>query len=249
MRTLILLLIFASTASAADLPKYWSVHIDNVKSSDRDEYEQAGREQAVIRRQILSDHKIDRPPAFAIRTTSGTYLSFRPRENFAAFDDALPPNVRQELNEKAGAIEDRVHASLVAHHSEIWETSVDMSAVPGNATRARGYARLATMRVKPTSFEDFEAVMKRFAEALRKTHPNDVALTFFSTYGDGSFKQLWLSDEQIVGMRDVFKDAFGEEAADGLMKQWKSAVQTVNIVAARPRPDLTATNPENWLQY
>lgn len=250
MRKLIVaLLITASTALAADLPKYWSVHIDTVKSDDRDDYEQAGREQAVVRRQILTDHNIDRPAVFSIRTQDGTYLSFRPRENFAAFDATLPENVREEIKQKAGAIDDRVHASLLDHHSEIWETMPDFSVIPENAARARGYARLATMRIKPTSFGDYSAVMKRFAEALRKTHPHDVVLTFFSTYGDGAYRQLWESDEQIVGMRDVFKEAFGETAADGLMKQWKSAVQSLHIAPAKPRPDLTATSPETWLQY
>lgn len=250
MRKLVIVLVFiASTASAADPPKYWSVHIDTIKSEDRDDYEQASREQAVVRRQILTDHKIDRPPIFAIRMHDGTYLSFRPRENFAAFDATLPAEVREEIKQKAGAIDDRVHASLRDHHSEIWETMQDLSVIPENAARARGYGRLATMRVKPTSFDDYSAVMKRLAEALRKTHPQDVLLTFFSTYGDGAFRQLWTSDEQITGMRDVFKEAFGEEAADGLMKQWKSALQSIHIVPARPRPDLTATTLETWLQY
>lgn len=250
MRKLVFTLLFAaSTATAADLPKYWSVHIDQVRSDVRDEYEQAGREQAVMRRQILTDHKIDRPPIFAVRTQDGMYLSFRPRENFAAFDATLPAEVREEMRQKAGPIDDRVHASLRDHHSEIWETMQELTVIPENAARARGYGRLATMRVKPASFADYNAVMKRFAEALRKTHPHDVLLTFFSTYGDGAFRQLWTSDEQILGMRDVFKEAFGEEAADGLMKQWKSAVQSIHIATARPRPDLTATTAETWLQY
>lgn len=249
MRKLMLLLLLASTATAADLPRYWSVHIDKVRSDDRDEYEQAGREQAVVRRQILTDHNIDRPPVFSIRTHDGTYLSFRPRENFAAFDATLPADVRDEMSQKAGAMDDRVHASLRDHHSEIWETKNDLSVIPENAARARGYSRLATMRVKPTSFDDFEAVLKRFAEALRTTQPKDVLLTFFSTYGDGAFKQLWTSDEQIIGMRDVFVKAFDEDEADELMKRWKNAVTSVHIAPARPRPDLTATTPETWLQY
>jgi hypothetical protein len=245
----LLILVFATSAFAADLPKYWSVHIDTLRSEDRDDYEQAGREQAVVRRQILTDHNIDRPAIFAIRTHDGTYLSFRPRENFAAFDATLPAEVREEIRQKAGTMDDRVHASLRDHHSEIWETMQDLTVIPENAARARGFGRLATIRVKPASFDDFNAVMKRFAEALRKTHPQDVVLTFFSTYGDGAFRQLWTSDEEIVGMRDAFKEAFGEEAADGLMKQWRSAVLSIHVAPARPRPDLTATTPETWLQY
>ena len=91
--------------------------------------------------------------------------------------------------------------------------------------------------------------MKRFAEALRKTSSNDVLLTFLSTYGDGAFKQLWLSNEQIVGMKDTFREAFGDDEAEELMSRWKDAVDSVHISNARPRPDLTATSPENWLQY
>lgn len=249
MRRLLLILGFATSLSAAELPKYWSVHIDKVNSDDRDDYEKAGREQAVVRRQILADHKIDSPPQFAIRTSDGAYLGFRPRENFAAFDSTMPADVRDEMQKRAGAIDDRVHATLKNHHSEIWEIRDNLSVVPENATKARGYARLATMQVKPASVADFTVVMKRFAEALQKTSSHDVLLTFLSTYGDGAFKQLWLSDDQIIGMKTTFREAFGDEEAESLMKRWKDAVDSVHISPARPRPDLTATSPENWLQY
>lgn len=249
MRRLLLIFAFAASASAAELPKYWSVHIDKVNSDDRDDYEKAGREQAVVRRQILADHKIENPAQFAIRTSDGMYLGFRPRENFAAFDSTLPAEVRDEMQKRAGAIDDRVHATLRNHHSEIWETRDDLSVIPENAMKARGYARLATMRVKPSSVDDFAEVMKRFAEALRKTSSNDVLLTFFSTYGDGAFKQLWLSNDQIIGMKDTFREAFDEDQAEELMKRWKVAIDAVHISPARARPDLTASSPETWLQY
>ncbi len=250
MRKLAVLLLLASTATAADLPRYWSVHIDRPLNEERDEYEQAGREQALVRRQILTDHNITRPPVWSIRTSDGTYLSFRPRENFAAFDAAtLPQEMREEMNQKAGPIDERVHATLRDHHSEIWETEKDLTILPENAMRARGYGRLATVRVKPARFKEYGEVMKRFREALEKTNPRDVLLTFFSAYGDGAYQQLWLSDQPIIGMRDVFKEAFGSSEADELMKKWKQTVLSIHVATAKPRPDLTATAPESWLQY
>lgn len=248
---MILLFLLATTAAAAELPRYWSVHIDTPRGEDRDDYEQAGREQAVMRRQILADHKVERQPVFSIRTSNGNYYSFRPRGNFAEFDnpDQYPEAVRDEIRTKVGSIDDRVHATLLDHHSEIWETEDDLTWVPKNASRARGYARLLTMRVKPDQRDEFEAVMKKFREAVGESQPDDVVLTFHSTYGSGAFQQLWLSNDAITGMREVFRQAFGEDEADDLMAQWRNSILNVHITPARPRPDLTATTPENWLWY
>jgi hypothetical protein len=33
------------------------------------------------------------------------------------------------------------------------------------------------------------------------------------------------------------------------MKQWKESIDSIHIAPARTRPDLTATTPEEWLQY
>ena len=251
MHKLMLLLLLATTASAAELPRYWSVHIDTPRNEDRDDYEQAGREQALIRRQILTDHKIDRQPVFSIRTSNGHYYSFRPRGNFAEFDnpEQYPQAVREEIRSKAGPVDDRVHATLQDHHSEIWETETDLTWVPENSSRARGYARLLTMRVKPDQRDQFESVMKRFRDAVARSQPDDVVLTFLSTYGSGAFQQLWLSDDAITGMREVFRQAFGEDEADDLMAKWRRSISSVHIAPARPRPDLTATTPEKWLWY
>jgi hypothetical protein len=105
------------------------------------------------------------------------------------------------------------------------------------------------MRVRPDRRAEFEAVMKRFRDAVARSEPGDVVITFFSTYGSGAFHQLWLSDDSIVGMRAVFRQAFGEDEADDLMESWSRSVFGVHIAPARPRPDLTATTPENWLWY
>jgi hypothetical protein len=214
-------------AVAAALPRYWSVHID--VPAKRAEFERIDREQAALRHDILVTNKIEPLPAFAISTSDGKFISFRPRQSMSEFDrpPSLPDEVRAEIQKKAGPLDDEIHRTLREHHNEIWE----LQRVPTRVEtrRAPKYIRLRTDSVKPGSDKAYEAAMKRIADDCEKRGIN--VLAFWSAYGDGTYRTLFLSDTPVR------------------VKRLPELVRSTREVDAIARPDLTATDAESWLRY
>ncbi len=80
-------------------------------------------------------------------------------------------------------------------------------------------------------------MQKAIRDALQKEGVSVIA--FYSAYGDGRYHYLFLSDKQ-----------FDVEAIVGaaVMKQWKGCCLWAHEVYATARPDLTLTDPANWIQ-
>jgi len=214
-------------AVAAALPRYWSVHID--LPSQRAEYERIDREQAALRHDILVANKIDPLPVFAISTADGRIMSFRPRQTMSDFDrpSSIPEDVRVEIQKKVGPLDDTIHRTLREHHNEIWE----LQRVPTriDSRRAPKYIRLRTDAVKPGSDKAYEAAMKRIADDCERRGIS--VLAFWSAYGDGTYRTLFMSDTPVR------------------VERVRQLVSSTREVDARARPDLTATDAENWLRY
>jgi hypothetical protein len=235
MKKLLALSLFAVSLSAADLPKYWFVHIDHV--ARRREYERLHVEEETIRRDILAAHNVPRPPSWKVETNDGTYFSFRGRASLAEFEQAstVPEDVRKEIGAKFAPLEPQIHATLREHHSEIWQLDRDLTAVTSVA--APKFARLITDQVKTTKTDAYDEVMKRVQTAFRK---NGIALVaFFSAYGDGLCRYLLMSEKPI----DV-KAIVG----DALMRDWQACIVSSRDVEAHARPDLMVSDPKVWIQ-
>jgi hypothetical protein len=225
----------ASSLFAADLPKYWTVHIDAV--ADRATYEEAHKQEYAIQREILGAHGIARTPQWKFSTSDGTYFNLRGRASLAEIEkpSTTPAEVRKEIDAKQAALEPRIHGSLRDHHNEIWETDTNITSLADmHAAKVIRYHRDV---VKPSQNETYAKVQKEVRAALEK-HGVSIA-GFYSDYGDGAYHYLFLS-EQPFDLKAIVP-------AD-VMKQWKECVVTSKDVEAKARFDLTLTDPATWIQ-
>jgi len=89
--------------------------------------------------------------------------------------------------------------------------------------------RLRTDSVKPGSDKAYEAAMKRIADDCEKRGIS--VLAFWSAYGDGTYRTLFMSDTPVR------------------VERLRELVRSTREVDATARPDLTATDAENWLPF
>ena len=119
---------------------------------------------------------------------------------------------------------ERAHATLATHHNEIWQTDTGFTRIADGS--APKYARLRVDRVAPPDDARYEAAMKEICDECEKNGVRVVA--FFSAYGDGAYRYLFLSDHPI--------------------RVRKTGLAETRDVDARARPDLTLTEPERWIR-
>lgn len=221
-----LVLLLAATALAHDAKaRYWTVHID--VAADRAAFESVSKEYSAAQRDFYAAHNGERPAAAHFSTPDGTYYSLRPRGTFSDFDKppVLGADVMKELSAKTAPISAATHKTLRTHHSEIWELDRELSDFgDGHAPK---YALLRSDSVKPPDDAEYEAAMKTLRQELVGRGVR--VLAFFSAYGDGAYHYLFLSDQPLK-VRTVGKLAETRDAT------------------ARPRTDLSLTDPARWLR-
>ena len=210
-----------ATVVALTLPKYWSVHIDTPRRDARAAFERIDVDTATAVRDFYGERGEERPPSWIFSTADGVYYSLRGRTSLTDFDNHPAP---KELSAKTAPISDRAHATLATHHNEIWQTDNDFTRLPDPA--AAKYARLRVDRVAPPDEEKYEAAMKELCDDCAKRGVRVVA--FFSAYGDGAYRYLFLSDQPI--------------------RVAKTGLAETRDIDARARPDLTLTEPERWIR-
>jgi hypothetical protein len=220
-----LLLFLASTASAADLPRYWTVHIDY--AADRAAYERVEKEFSTTRRDFYAAHSAAPAPVIQFSAPDGVYYGLRPRGTFTDFDKPNPlGDAMKELQAKLDPISAATHKTLRKHHSEIWQIDGDLTSIRDEAVPK--HVLMRTDDVQPVNDEEYGKAMKALRDELVA---KDVAiLAFFSAYGDGKHHYLFMSDAPLK-IRTVGKLA------------------TTTDVAAKPRPDLNAIDAGHWLHY
>ncbi len=222
---LAVLLFLASSASAADLPRYWTVHIDY--AADRAEYERVDKQFSSEQRDFYTTHSAVRPPVILFNTPDGAYYSLRARGTFTDFDKPNPlGEAMKELQGKLAPISAATHKTLRKHHNEIWQIDRDLANIRSDV--APRYMLLRTDEVRPVNDEEYGKAMKELRDEL--VARNVGVLAFFSTYGDGRYRYLFMSDTPLK-VRTVGKLAETHDAA------------------AKPRADLSATDDAHWLQY
>src|ERR1700693_4766236 len=102
------LLLIASAASAADLPRYWTVHIDY--AADRAAYEETDIRFSAAQRDFYAAHNVDRPAVVGFSTPGKAYYSLRPRGTFSDFDKPSPlGDSSKELQAKLAPISEATH--------------------------------------------------------------------------------------------------------------------------------------------
>ncbi len=224
-----------AVAAALALPKYWSVHIDTPRADVRTEFEKTDVEFYGIQRKIYAEHQVEWP-AVVHFSADGVYYGLRPRAALADIEkpSTVPEDVRKLIATETAPVSERTHPLLRTHHNEIWETDPDTTLVTSAA--ASRYMRLRSEETRPGKEKDYDAVMKRVRAACEKANVN--LLAFFSVYGDGAYRYLFMSDKPI-DLRAIL----GRE----LLSDWQKCVITSREVDAFPRPDLSATEPAHWL--
>jgi hypothetical protein len=206
--------LLLATVLTVTLPKYWSVHVDTPRRSARAAFERTDVENAETLREFYPA-----PPAWIFSTADGVYYSLRGRTSLADFDNNAPP---KGLLQKTAPIS--AHATLATHHNEIWQTERDLTHLPDAA--APKYAKLRVDRVAPPDDDKYEAAMKQICDECEKRGIRVIA--FFSAYGDGAYRYLFLSDQPI--------------------RVPKTGLAETRDVEARARPDLTLSEPARWIR-
>jgi hypothetical protein len=226
--------LFFAVAVVA-LPKYFAVHIDMPR--DRAALEDADRRDAAVRKAFYEAHKLDQPRVIMFSTADGTLYSLRARTSLSDFEKPSPLSDEQkkELSAKTVPISDDAHKSLLQHHNEIWEVDNDTTILAdGHAPK---YARLYVEQVKPPMFRQYDEAIKALHDAVAKTKGVSL-IAFFSSYGDGAYRYLVLSDEPV----DLFT-----LVSPAVRKQWRACVIDAKVVNATARPDLTLSDPAEWI--
>jgi len=209
--------LLLATVIALTLPKYWSVHIDTPRRDARATFEQVDVDNAAVLRDFYGQ-----PQSWIFSTADGVYYSLRGRTSLTDFDNHPAP---KELSAKTAPISERAHATLATHHNEIWQTESDFTRLAG-AAAAPKYARLRVDSVAPPDDAKYEAAMREICDECAKNGVRVVA--FYSAYGDGAYRYLFLSDQPIRVRR--------------------TGLAETRDVDARARPDLTLSEPSRWIR-
>lgn len=183
--------LLAFAASGADLPKYWTVHIDHPK--DRAAYEKLERQFNETLRDFYAANHLAQPPVVRIMTADGYYYGLRPRATLADIEKPSPlgADLEKQLQPKTAPISADTHKTLRDHHNEIWRIERDLTTA-GEIT-LRKYTLLRNDVVSPPKNEEYAAAMKQLVKELSGVE----VVAFFSAYGDGSYRYLFLSDSPI----------------------------------------------------
>ncbi len=148
------------------LAKYWTVHVDSV--NDRPAYEKLHKQEYAIQHEVLAAHNLSPTPQWKFSTKDGLYVSLRGRDSLADFEkpSAMPADVRKEIDEKQASLEPRIHASLVEHHNEVWQTDTDVTSLAD--MHARKYIKYHVDTIKPGKDDAYGDVQKAIRDALQK---------------------------------------------------------------------------------
>ena len=213
--------VLLAAVVALTLPKYWSVHVDTPRRDARTTFERVDLDNAAAIRDFYAARAEERPPSWIFSTSDGVYYSLRARTSLTDFDNHPAP---KELMAKTAPISERAHATLATHHNEIWQTDSTLTHLA--EASAPKYALLRVDRVAPPDDEKYSAAMKEICEECEKNGVRVVA--FFSSYGDGAYRYLFLSDKPI--------------------RVRKTGLAETRDVPAQARPDLTLTEPQRWIR-
>jgi hypothetical protein len=228
--------LFSLAASAADLPRYWAVHIDTPYTDAIDTFESLGKQGTAMRYDIFRKHDVAIPAVWELSTADGVYFTFRPREAVIDFDH--PPKqsdeIEKEIGSTVGAIDDRFHTTIRIHHNELWKLDPELTFLPSHG--APRFLRMRSETVKVTKWTEHDAAVKRVRAACEKAGVSMMA--FFSSYGSGECHYLFLSDKPI-DLRAI--------AGDAVLADWAASVITSREIEAKPRQDLTVTDAKNWI--
>jgi hypothetical protein len=186
----VLIFLIALTANAADLPKYWSVHIDH--PADRAAFERLEREFTQTISDFYAANHLEAAAVIRLVTADGRYYGLRPRNTLSDFDKPSRDADRaKQLQAETSPISAATHKTLRDHHNEIWQVERELTTVAEIVPHK--YAMLRTDYVSPPNNRNYEASMKQLIPELAGV---DV-VAFFSVYGDGSYRYLFLSDSPI----------------------------------------------------
>jgi hypothetical protein len=183
--------LLAFSASAADLPKYWTVHIDHPK--DRAAYEALERQFNATIRDFYAANHVDQPASVKFVTDDGRYYGLRPKATLADIEkpSVLGPDLAKQLQAVTAPISADTHKTLRDHHNEIWRIERDLTTA--TEITPHKYAVLRTDVVSPPNDEAYDGAMKELIRGLSGVE----VVAFFSSYGDGSYRYLFLSDAPI----------------------------------------------------
>ena len=226
-----------------------TVHIDEVTLSSMQRFEQLDIAQMRARNKILEELNLPVTPGYALSTSGGMYLSFRPRTMYGELDTPpkYPDDVRKLMAAQVDPYSDTVHTLLRIHHNEIWKLDASVSYIPKSFNTDPSVSKFAHLRsewVKPPMNGTYDSVLVLFRQALDKQKYPLACIAFFSQYGTGANHFLWHARNQAEYVKapspeQVLVSAYGKEEGARLYQQWQQCLYKEEDYDADVRPELT----------
>ena len=177
-------LLFAAAAA------YWTVHID--LPSNRPEFQRIDAQFDAAVTDFYAAHNLTPPTVWRIVTADGAFMGLRPRGTMTdVATPQLPPDLSKELQAKTAPISEATHKILRAHHSELWHLQPDLTTY----SAPHKYALMRVDLVDPPRNDDYETSMKQLVSEISANGVETLA--FFSSYGDGAYHYIFLSEKPI----------------------------------------------------
>jgi hypothetical protein len=192
MRKGLAILLFAFAASAADIPRYWSVHVDFTR--DRAAYEKGDAQCFAAQSEFYSSHHVTPPNVIRLSTAGGAYYFLSPRGSLSDFEKPNPlGEAVTEMRTRTAAVCAPAHQTLRAHHSEIWQIDRELTNIGGHETPK--YVLMRTDFVLPPNDASYATATKQL---IREAVDRGIGVAaFVSVFGDGSHRYLFMSEEPL----------------------------------------------------
>lgn len=236
------------------ISKLWSVHVDEVDSSQSARFEQLVGAQFKARNTILKEHNISIKLNYEIVTGGLIYMRFIPRTSFAELDQPpkFPDEVKQLLKARVNVMDDEIHVTLRTHHNELWQFDEESSYLPESVFADGAMPKFIHVHsewVTPGKSGLYDSIMTLFHDALKTTRHPLACLVFYSSYGDGSYQYFWHAEnkEQFVHsstQKDIFVAGFGLEEGSNLFDQLQGCLIKSMDIDASSRQDLLGLEEE-----
>jgi hypothetical protein len=226
-------------------PKYWRVHIEELLPEAAPEYERAM--QAIVQAQRAAGVPMEVSCWYALAVDDGRYVNISPVPDEAALDRGpARAEIAARTGEDYAALQDAMHATLLAHHTNVLRFVPDLSVhVDDPPATAPGYVQFILEWPRLDRLEEYLDRARRIRDVLQVMDYPLAVRVFRGAFGDWDHVYVYEGADRSAlrgarPLRSVLNEALGEEAAAELLRRQEECVRIRKVFYARPRADLSA---------
>ena len=224
------------------VPGYSIIHYDEVEPHRAFDYE------ANTKAWVDAFAEAGMDGEWSWRTYAGpnfTYAFVAEIPNYAHLDDN-----QERQKQMAAAIGSEKVAELVAglaassHYQELAKQAPELAYMPEGGMYDFSFVRLAKHYVKPGMEEGFKKLVMKVNEARRKTGSPMMVSASEVQFGHGTFQFAMLAKDAAAFYAEpdvgtLLVQAYGQEQAQALLKQWTECITDYKTSDWRFRPELS----------